>query len=319
MSFENPQATEEFKSRVAKANSEINSVINNIEIVIKGKRNVVEEVIIALSANGHILLKDVPGVGKTLLAKALAKSIHTNFKRIQFTPDLLPTDITGVSIFNPNSREFEFQAGPVFTNILLADEINRASPKTQSALLEAMEERQVSADNVQHKLPDLFFVIATKNPLEHAGTYPLPIAQLDRFMMRISIGYPAKEVEMEILNAHTQNLKPLDQIGPVVDALQVLEWQNVANSIYTAPIINDYIVSLAIATREENPNGFGVSPRASIILKKAARASALLYNRDYVIPDDVKRVLKKVFAHRVSSKGKVGEVIVDEIMQKVSI
>lgn len=319
MDFQNPQPDSKVKASVEQAQQEIISVINNIEYVIKGKRVVIENVMMGLCANGHILLHDVPGVGKTLLAKSLSKSIATNFKRIQFTPDLLPTDITGVNIYNEDTKKFEFQHGPIFTNILLADEINRASPKTQSAMLEAMEERQVTVDNVEYKLPDLYFVIATKNPIEHAGTYPLPAAQLDRFLMRLSIGYPDKETEKLILQIHTQNQNPLSILKPVVNADQVTKWQHICNDIYTAPVIDDFIVNLARATREQKTSGYGVSPRATILLKKVSRASALLANRDYVIPDDVYRVIKAVFAHRLSMGGEVGDAIVEDIIQKVTI
>jgi MoxR-like ATPase len=317
MSYQNPQVNETFQQKVGEASKEIAATISNMEQVIKGKQNVLEEVMMALIANGHVLLMDVPGVGKTLLAKTLAKTIATQFKRIQFTPDLLPTDITGVNIFNQKEREFEFQPGPVFTNILLADEINRSGPKTQSALLEAMEERQVTVDNTQYQLSKLFFVIATQNPIEHAGTYPLPSAQLDRFMMRLSIGYPDRDTELEVLRVHTQGHAQVDDVKPSVSEDQVLSWQVIANEIYAAPVIDEYIVDLSRATREEG--GAGVSTRAAVMLKKAARACALVSGRDYVIPDDIHRVIKAVFAHRISARGKVGEAVVNEVLQKVVI
>ncbi|MBN1618203.1 AAA family ATPase [Candidatus Dojkabacteria bacterium] len=319
MQFENPKKSAEFTKKIEQAHSKIASLVDNIETVIKGKREIIEDVVMVIVANGHVLLRDVPGVGKTLLAKSLSKSINTNFRRIQFTPDLLPTDITGVNIFNEKKREFEFQPGPVFTNVLLADEINRASPKTQSALLEAMEERQVSIDNVIYKLPKFFFVIATQNPIEHAGTYPLPAAQLDRFMKRLSIGYPAKETELEILQLHTQNINPLDKLEAVVDENDIISWQETANEIYTAPEIDNYIIDLARATREDAQSGYGVSTRAALLLKKAARASAMISSRDYVIPDDVHRVIKQVFSHRIGGSEKVGEAVVEQIMTKVTI
>jgi MoxR-like ATPase len=317
MDFQNPNPAVEIKQHVERVNAEMGAMITNVEKVIKGKRNVIEEVAMTICANGHVLLMDVPGVGKTMLAKTIAKTIASTYKRIQFTPDLLPTDITGVNIFNPKEREFEFQQGPVFTNLLLADEINRASPKTQSALLEAMEERQVTIDNVQYMLPKFFFVVATQNPIEHAGTYPLPTAQLDRFMMRLSIGYPDKATELEILGVHTGVSAPLDSVQAIVSEAQIIEWQKVASSIYTSPLIDEYIVDLSRATREQG--GAGVSTRAALMLKKAARACAVLYGRDYVIPDDVLRVIRQVFAHRISSRGKVGEAVVEEILQKVAI
>lgn len=317
MEYQNPAPSGEFISQIQKVNAEIGQVVYNVEKVIRGKRNVIEEVLIAIAANGHVLLMDVPGVGKTMLAKTLSRSIDTQYKRIQFTPDLLPTDITGVNIFNPKEREFEFQQGPVFTNILLADEINRASPKTQSALLEAMEERQVTIDNIQYQLPKFFFVIATQNPIEHAGTYPLPTAQLDRFMMRLSLGYPDRQTELDILSLHTGVQAPLDTLGSVVTDEQIVEWQRTCSQVYTAPVIDEYIIDLSRATREDS--GAGVSTRAALMLKKAARACAVLNNRDYVIPDDVHRVIKQVFAHRISARGKVGDAVVEEALQKVGV
>lgn len=319
MNYQNPQTNSELQAKINQSNQEMLKIIQNIERVIIGKRDVIEKIVIAMAADGHVLLLDVPGVGKTLLAKTIAKSINTEFKRIQFTPDLLPTDITGVNIFNPDKREFEFQSGPVFTNILLADEINRASPKTQSALLEAMEERQVTVDNIKYELPSPFFVIATQNPIEHAGTYPLPAAQLDRFLMRISIGYPDKEVEKMILNQHTKLTKPLDEIQSVVSAEHIVSWQQTAAQIFTAPILDDYLVNLADTSRQMSPNGHGISPRATLMLKRAARASALLNNRDYVIPDDIQRLIKPVFAHRLIASSKVGDAVVEDIVQRVTI
>lgn len=319
MEYKNPNPDQNLQYKITSISKEISSVADNISHVVRGKMEVIEDILIGLTANGHILLLDVPGVAKTLLARSLAKSIDTEFKRIQFTPDLLPTDITGVNIFNPKTREFEFQPGPVFTSILLADEINRASPKTQSALLEAMEERQVSVDNVQYKLSQLFFVIATQNPIEHAGTYPLPAAQLDRFLFRLSVGYPDQETEKVILNLHTRNINPLDEIQPVVNSDQIMAWQHTANQIYTAPVLDDYLVRLANMSRTLSPNGHGVSPRATIMLKKAARATALLLGRDYIIPDDIHRIIKSVFAHRLISSYKVGDAVVEEIMEKVTL
>jgi MoxR-like ATPase len=319
MDFQNPNATAELKSQILSSNEKIGSLVNNVGHVIKGKKKAIEEIVMVMIGNGHLLLHDVPGVGKTMLAKAFAKSIDAEFNRIQFTPDLLPSDVTGVSIFNPANREFEFKKGPVFTNILLADEINRASPKTQSALLEAMEERQVSVDNTQHKLGKFFFVMATKNPIEHAGTYPLPTAQLDRFMMVITMGYPDRETEMQILQSHTQNINPLDEISPVVHMTDVLEWQSISNNVYCAPVIDSYIVDLARETRDVNMGGYGVSTRAEITLKKAVRACALINGRDFVIPDDIHRVIKQIFAHRIGGDGKVGEAVVETVLQKISI
>ena len=319
MNYQNPNQEEKFLHHILQIQDELNLVIKNIETIIMGKRKVIEEVLMAICANGHVLLMDTPGVGKTLLSKALAKSIHSHFRRIQFTPDLLPSDITGVNIFNQKTREFEFQSGPIFTNILLADEINRAGPKTQSALLEAMEERQVSIDNLQYNLHNFFFVIATQNPVEHAGTYPLPAAQLDRFLVRLSLGYPDKDTELEILRSSSSIESPLNSINKVVKIEEVLKWQSACSRIYTSPKIDEYIVDLARATREAGPSGSGVSPRASLMLKRVAKASALLDKRDYVIPDDIHRMIKQVFAHRMVSQYDGSDEIVDEILAKVTL
>jgi len=298
--------------------SEIKDVYFNILKVIKGKDEVVKKLLIGIITNGHILLYDVPGVGKTVLAKTLAKSISANFKRIQFTPDLLPSDVTGVNIYDPNTKKFEFQTGPVFTNILLADEINRTSPKTQSSLLEAMEERQVSIDNTTYKLPGFFFVIATQNPIEHDGTYPLPAAQLDRFLFRLELGYPSRETEIDLINTFSAT-QPLETLGSVVNADQILNWQIVANKIYLGEAIVKYCVDLARATRELAGNNIGVSPRGAILLAKAAKSTALLNGRDYVLPDDVLYIIANVFSHRLAEAGKTGESLVREIIQKVVI
>jgi MoxR-like ATPase len=307
------------QENIHKVNQEINLVVQNIERIIKGKRDTIRKLLIALVADGHVLLHDVPGVGKTMLARALAKSIHGDFKRVQFTPDLLPTDITGVNIFNPKTREFDFKTGPIFTNVFLADEINRSSPKTQSALLESMEERQVSIDNQSHLLDKLFFVIATQNPIEHDGTYPLPAAQLDRFMMRLEIGYPTKEVELEILDINKSKEKPIESISSVVTKDQVLQWQQILTQIHVSDEMRNYIVNLSRKSRELEEINVGVSPRSTILLMKAAQGSALLSDRDYVIPDDVRYIIKEVFAHRISEASIVGESAVQNIIESVQI
>ncbi|MDP9327800.1 MAG: AAA family ATPase [Actinomycetota bacterium] len=270
----------------------------NVERVVRGKDAEIRLALVALIAEGHLLIEDVPGVGKTMLAKAIARSIDCSFRRIQFTPDLLPTDVTGVNVFNQEQHDFEFKPGAIFANIVLGDEINRASPKTQSALLESMEERQVTVDTVTHPLGTPFMVIATQNPIEHEGTYPLPEAQLDRFMLRLSIGYPSPEIEAEILGTHGIGA-PLDAIGPVTDAPGVADMIEQARQVHAAPALRRYIVDLVEATRRHSDIYLGASPRASIALLRAARAMAAADERDFVIPDDVKTLIVPVLAHRV--------------------
>jgi MoxR-like ATPase len=270
----------------------------NVEKVVQGKRREIRLALAALVAEGHILIEDVPGVGKTMLAKAIARSIDCSFRRIQFTPDLLPTDVTGVNVFNQERGDFEFRPGAIFANIVLGDEINRASPKTQSALLECMEERQVTIDTETYQLGSPFMVIATQNPIEHEGTYPLPEAQLDRFMMRLAIGYPSPETEAEILATHGVQ-STLNDIGAVADAMSVREMINQARLVYVAPDVRRYIVDIVEATRRHPDVYLGASPRASIMLLRAARAVAATEERDYVIPDDVKALVIPVLAHRV--------------------
>jgi MoxR-like ATPase len=270
----------------------------NIERVLRGKHEQIRLALVTLIAEGHLLIEDVPGVGKTMLAKAMARSIDCSFRRIQFTPDMLPTDITGVNVFNQERGDFEFRPGAVFANVVLGDEINRASPKTQSALLECMEERQVTIDAETHPLGTPFIVVATQNPIEHEGTYPLPEAQLDRFMIRLSVGYPEADVEAEILASHSAGA-PLDEIGPVCDALAVAGLIERAREVHVAPAIRHYIVGLIEATRSHADVYLGASPRASIMLLRAARASAAAARRDYVIPDDVKALAAPVLGHRI--------------------
>jgi MoxR-like ATPase len=274
------------------------TVEENVEKVVQGKRKEIRLALAALVAEGHVLIEDVPGVGKTMLAKAIARSIDCSFRRIQFTPDLLPTDVTGVNVFNQERGDFEFKPGAIFANIVLGDEINRASPKTQSALLECMEERQVTIDTETYQLGSPFMVIATQNPIEHEGTYPLPEAQLDRFMMRIAIGYPSGDVEAEILATHGVH-STLDDIGPVSDATTVHEMIQDARGVHVSPSVRRYIVDLVEATRRHPDVYLGASPRASIMLLRAARAIAACEERDYVIPDDVKALALPVLAHRV--------------------
>jgi len=273
-------------------------IIRSVSSVIDGKPQAVRSALVALLAEGHLLIEDVPGVGKTVLARALAASIQARVRRIQFTPDLLPSDVTGVSVFNPASREFSFTPGAVFANIVIADEINRSSPKTQSALLEAMEERQVTVDGTSHRLPDPFLVVATQNPLEMEGTYPLPEAQRDRFILRISMGYPDAAAEALMLRQRdTEN--PLAAVRPVVTVEEVSELIRFARAVHVAPVMEEYAVALAQATRVHPDLRLGASPRATLQLVRAAKVWAALDGRDFVIPDDVTALLEPVLAHRL--------------------
>lgn len=271
---------------------------DSIEKVIEGKTDVVDSTLTVLLAEGHLLIEDVPGVGKTQLAKALARSIDCSVRRIQFTPDLLPSDVTGVSIFNQNSREFEFRPGGIFANIVVGDEINRASPKTQSALLECMEEHQVTVDNVTYQLESPFMVIATQNPIEMEGTYALPEAQRDRFMARVSVGYPPVASEIAMLTSHSAS-NPLDDLDPVTDAAEIRKLVGVVNQVYVADAVRRYTVALTSATRANNELVLGASPRASLHLLRAAKAHAALHGREFVLPDDVRRLTGPVLAHRL--------------------
>jgi len=269
----------------------------NVETVIKGKRRTVELAVIALVCGGQLLVEDVPGVGKTMLARALALSVDGSFQRIQFTPDLLPSDVTGVSVYNQKNGEFEFQEGPIFANVVLIDEINRTTPRTQSSLLEAMEEHQVTADGQTHRLPDPFFVIATQNPIEFYGTYPLPEGQRDRFLLSVGLGYPTFETEKEI--ARDQMLKhPIDSIAPVLSATDVKGMQEAVKEVHMDPDVLDYAVAVVHATRNHPALLLGASPRGSLALVRTAQASAMLDARDFVIPDDVKEMARWVLPHR---------------------
>lgn|SRR5690606_10323176 len=279
-------------------NEKIEKVLSNINRVMIGKENVSILSLVALLAGGHVLLEDVPGVGKTMLVRTLAKSLNCDFKRIQFTPDLLPSDVTGVSIYNPKSLQFEFRTGPIHGNIILADEINRTSPKTQSALLEAMEEKNVTVDGETIPLPKPFFVMATQNPIEYEGTYPLPEAQLDRFLMKISMGYPTFLEELELLERNSQN-SPIEEIGAVLSREDLLEIQHKVKTVYVDKTIQQYIIHLVSQTREHPLIYLGVSPRGSLALMKAAKALAYINGRDYVIPDDVKFLAPYIMGHRI--------------------
>ena len=274
------------------------SIVDNVGLVLQGKKSPIELAVVCLLADGHLLIEDVPGVGKTSLAKALAASIECSWKRVQFTPDLLPSDLVGVSIWSKQREVFEFQEGPLFANIVLADEINRASPKTQSALLEAMEERQVSIDGVTRRLPHPFLVIATQNPVEHDGTYKLPESQLDRFLIRMEIGYPNRQAELDILEPKT-DAELTDQLAPVVTAQDIQEMITAASQVSMVDPLKNYLVDIAHASRKHPQVALGLSPRAIIQLARAVRALAAARGRDYTTPDDVKELAVPVLAHRL--------------------
>ena len=274
-------------------------VIGNVETVIVGKHDEVELAFIALVCQGHVLIEDVPGVGKTMLAKAFARSVGCTFRRLQFTPDLLPSDVTGVSIYNQKNGEFEFRPGPIVAQVVLADEINRATPKTQSALLECMEERQVTVDGVTYALPRPFIVLATQNPIEYEGTFPLPEAQLDRFLLRINLGYPKKRDEITLLERQ-QVQHPIEKLGEVINADDLTEVQQaIRQTVYVDELIRDYIVSLVGQTRSHPDVYLGASPRGSLALFRASQARAALLGRDYVLPDDVKALVVPTLGHRL--------------------
>ncbi len=290
----------------------------NVEKVIVGKHDAVQKTMLALLVQGHVLIEDVPGVGKTILARTFARSIGCNFKRIQFTPDMLPSDVTGVSVFNQKEREFEFREGPLFAQIVLADEINRATPKTQSALLEAMEERQVTVDGTTYKMPNPFLVMATQNPIEYEGTFPLPEAQLDRFVLRVRLGYVAPMQEVEILNAQ-QHHHPLDDLQQIISQSELVQLQEAVKSVYVDDSIKAYIVAIVGATRN-HPNVYlGASPRGSLAIFKMAQARAAMNGRDFVIPDDVKALAEPALAHRliISPAARMKNVNAEDVIEEI--
>lgn len=299
-------------------------IIENVEQVIVGKRQAIEFILVALLCEGHVLLEDVPGSGKTMLARSIATSLGIGFKRIQCTPDLLPNDITGVSIFNQKNGEFEFRSGPIFVNVLLSDEINRATPRTQAALLEAMQEQQVTVDGITHDLPRPFLVLATQNPIEYEGTFPLPEAQLDRFLMRLSLGYPTRVDERQILT-NLWREHPITKIGKVVDGHDMLILQKRIWDVNVDATLQDYIVSLAEATRNHPDLALGVSPRGSLALLKTAQALAAIRGRDYVIPEDIKTLVPLTLAHRLILKpeaelrGRTAHSILNDILEKTPL
>ena len=299
-------------------------ITENVERVIVGKKDTIELLMVALLCEGHILIEDVPGVGKTMLARAIAISLGGQFKRLQCTPDLLPNDVTGVSVFNQQNSQFEFRPGPVFVNILLADEVNRATPRTQSSLLEAMQEQQVTVDGITHSLPRPFMVMATQNPVEYEGTFPLPEAQLDRFLMRLSIGYPGFADEKTLL-VHLQREHPINTISPVVDGNQLSEFQKQVWDINVDDTLQDYIIRLVTATRTHPDLALGASPRASLALFKTSQALAALRGRDHVIPDDIKYLVPAALTHRLivtpeaELRGHTAKVIVSDLLNNTPL
>ncbi|MYL30036.1 AAA domain-containing protein [Halobacillus halophilus] len=302
----------------------VTEVLNNIRKVMIGKEEAALLSVVALLAKGHVLLEDVPGVGKTMLVKTLAKSLDCDFKRIQFTPDLLPSDVTGVSIYNPKTLDFEFRPGPILGNIVLADEINRTSPKTQSALLEGMEETSITVDGSTVQLGEPFFVMATQNPIEYEGTYPLPEAQLDRFLLKMEMGYPTAKQEMEML-ARTSSSHPIEEISAVITREELVGLQQETAQVYVDSSVNRYIVDLVTGTREHEGVYLGVSPRGSISLMKASKAYAFVHDRDYVLPDDVQFMAPYVLGHRMiltseaRFEGKTSASIIEELLTATSI
>jgi len=301
-----------------------NRVTDNVRKVIVGKDDEVRLTMLAMLCEGHLLIEDVPGVGKTMLARALALSVGCTFRRIQFTPDMLPTDVTGVSIYNQKTQEFEFRPGPIFAQIVLTDEINRATPKTQSALLEAMEERQVTVDGVTHQVPQPFLVLATQNPIEYEGTFPLPEAQVDRFMMRIHLGYPSKQNEVDVLNRQMEH-HPIADLQQVVSASELVQAQRAVRSVYVDDLVKSYIVDLVNTTRDHPDIYLGASPRGSLALFNTTRAWAAMNGRDYVLPDDVKYLAEPTLAHRliVSPSARIKNVtarqVIDDALRHTSV
>jgi len=311
-------------SAITNAQNTAKAILDNVARVIIGKESAVELAVIALISRGHLLIEDAPGVGKTMLARSLAKSLDCAFKRIQFTPDMLPGDITGVSVYNQKTGDFEFRPGPVMAQIVLADEINRATPKVQSALLECMEEGQITVDGITHKVPSPFHVLATQNPIEYEGTFPLPETQLDRFILRLSLGYPSASDEITIMETQ-QYSHPIEQLEPVATSTDVEELQTVVKNIYVDDLVKQYIASLVESTRNHPSIYLGASPRGSLSLFRTAQARALVQGRDYVLPDDIKALAESVLAHRLivrvtdASRDRSGKATVEELLETVPV
>jgi MoxR-like ATPase len=310
--------------RLEKVKVIADQLVKNVERVIIGKRDAIELIIVGMLSQGHILIEDVPGVGKTMLARSLAKSLGCSFSRIQFTPDMLPSDVTGVSIFNQKTREFEFRPGPVMAQVVLTDEINRATPKTQAALLEAMQELQVTVDGVTHPLPEPFLVMATQNPIEYEGTFPLPEAQLDRFLMRIRLGYPDPEAEIAILESQ-RYIHPVTQVEQVIPLEALLAAQQALKDVYLDPLVKRYIVDMVERTRRHPDIYLGASPRGSLGLYRTGQAWAAMHSRDYVLPDDIKHLAISTLAHRLivnpaaRLKDVTGETVMREILDSLPV
>jgi MoxR-like ATPase len=300
------------------------AIVDNVEKVIIGKRDVIELAVIALMSKGHLLIEDAPGVGKTMLARSLAKSLDCTFRRLQFTPDMLPSDITGVSVYNQKTGDFEFRPGPIMAQVVLADEINRATPKVQSALLECMEEGQITVDGVTHRMPTPFHILGTQNPIEYEGTFPLPETQLDRFLLRINIGYPSLAEEVDIMNRQ-QYQHPIDSLKPVATAADLEMLQAAVRGIYVDDLVKQYIAAVVAATRNHPAIFLGASPRGSLALYRTAQARAMINGRDYVLPDDIKALAESVLAHRMiprltdASHDKTGRAIVAKILESVPV
>ncbi len=311
---------DEVQRSIVSVREQFDKVMENVRKVIIGKDDVIAKVLVAMSARGHVLLRDVPGVGKTMLARSVAASVACAFKRIQFTPDLLPMDVTGSNVFDMRKRAFEFQPGPVFTNLLLADEINRATPKTQSALLEVMEERQVTVEGETHRLDSPFQVIATMNPLDHEGTYPLPAAQMDRFMMMVSMGYPSEMAEVQMLSVHLQPVAAISELQPVITKDDFLHWQSTVPLVFVSEELKRYAVAIAHALRGDPRNLQSVSPRSTLLLVRAAQARAMLRGRDFVTAEDVQMTAPDVMGHRVLlADARAGREFVAEALARVAV